>query len=313
MEFDLRSLETFVRLADCGSFSEVARTQKISQPAVSIRVAKLESAVGLRLLTRQPEGIHLTSDGRNLLDQARRVLDQHRRLESRMERYLRESRGVVKVVIDASITGRKLAELLSQPADQAATLEIIGPGPGISWHDALRQDEVDLVISATFQQAGDQPSLKRYDLERQKGTTIAWNRTYFDFDPERFSFPDVLRSTILIPSERLVPGYQPFLERWCQDSYATLPPDIQVFDDETTAHESCCLGLGVMIFPGDVERRMIRDTTGLGIVKAFQSLLPDAYNYSIFMRSDERNAKVLKTAMKIAELYPSLVERDCHN
>lgn len=310
MEFDLPSLETFVRLADCGSFSEVARTQEISQPAASIRVAKLESAVGLRLLTRQPEGIHLTVEGRDLLVQARRILDEHRRLECRMERYFRESRGVVKVVIDGSITGRNLAALLSKPTDLAATLEIVSPGPATSWHDALRQDEVDLVISATFQRAGDQPSLKRYDLERQKGTTIAWNRTYFDFDPQQFNFPDVLRSTILIPSERLVPGYQPFLERWCQDSYGTQPPDILVFDDETTAHESCCVGLGVLIFPGDVQRRMNRDTSGLGIVKAFNSLLPDAYNYSIFMRSGEKNAKVLKTAMKIAELYPSVAGRD---
>ena len=49
MDFDLASLETFVRLADCGSFSEVARAQEISQPAVTFRVAKLESVIGLRL------------------------------------------------------------------------------------------------------------------------------------------------------------------------------------------------------------------------------------------------------------------------
>nr|WP_226895353.1 LysR family transcriptional regulator [Luteolibacter marinus] len=306
-------METFVRLADCGSFSEVARAQKISQPAASLRVAKLENSIGLRLFSRHPDGLQLTRDGAGLLEQARRILVEHRRLGVRMERLHRESSGAVKVMIDTSIAGGRIRDYLRQPANQLAPLEIVGPGTGRTWDEALRQDEVDLVITGTFLHAGDQPQLQRYDLEHQKGTTLAWNPAYFDFDTRNFRFPEALRSTILIPGERLVPGYQPFLERWCLDSYGALPPDVLVFDDEAAALESCCVGLGVMIFPGDAERRMSLEATGLGVVKTFEFLLPDAYSYSIFVRAGEKHASVLKTAIKIAEIYPSLdgMDRRC--
>ncbi len=303
MDFDLPSLDTFVRLADCGSFSEVARAQRISQPAVSCRVAKLESALGLHLFARQAEGLKLTRDGSLLLDQARLILREHEGLGVRMAHFLRESRGVVKVMVDLSTAGSRLVNALEHDEGLPAPLEIIRPNAACVWDEALRGHMVDIVVTATFLNAGDQASLQRYDLERQQGTTIAWNRAYYDFAPERFQFPEVLRSTILVPGEGLVPGYRRFLERWCQDSYGSLPPDISAFDDEAMARDACCAGLGVMIFPGDAEIRMGLAAAGLGMIKTFEFLLPEAYSYSIFIRAGERSSQLLRTAMRIRELH----------
>lgn len=306
MDFDLPCLDTFVRLADCGCFSEVARLQNITQPAASMRVARLESATGLRLFARQADGLCLTREGTQLLGQARKILGEQRRLEVRMERYVRESRGVVKVMIDRSVSGLRLAEML-RANSQDFRLEIVDPrGVSGSWNEALTEDEVDLVVTATFLYAGDHPTLARYDLERQRGTTIAWNRAYFDFDVNQFRFPEVLRSSVLIPGESLVSGYRPFLERWCMDSYGSLPPDILVFEDEATVREACCAGLGVMIFPGDGERRMALNSAGLGTIKTFESLLPEAYSYSVYSRAGETNEGILKTAQMIVDVYPAL-------
>jgi len=303
MDFDLASLETFVRLADCGSFSEVARAQQISQPAVTFRVAKLESVIGLRLFQRHQDGLQLTREGVTLLEQARKILREHEALGVRMAHFLREKRGAVKIMVDRSEAGDRLAASLEKGGYTAAGLEVIRSGSGLAWDDALRDHAVDIVVGGSFLHFGDHSSIQRYDLERQRGSTLAWNRDYFDFDPVHFRFPEVLRSTILVPGESLVPGYGPFLEKWCSESYGLLPPDVLAFEDETSARDACIAGLGVMVFPGDAEQRMGLSKTGLGIVKTFEFLLPDAYSFSIFIRAGERLPLVLQTAMRVRELH----------
>jgi DNA-binding transcriptional LysR family regulator len=303
MDFDLASLETFVRLADCGCFSEVARAQEISQPAVTFRVAKLESVIGLRLFQRHQDGLQLTREGVTLLEQARKILREHQALGVRMAHFLREARGSVKIMVDRSEAGNRLAASLDKGGYTSVGLEVIRSGFGQAWDDALRDHAVDIVVGGSFLNIGDQATLQRYDLERQCGSTLAWNRDYFDFDPVTFQFPEVLRSTILVPAESLVPGYRPFLEKWCLESYGLLPPDVLTFEDEASARDACIAGLGVMVFPGDAGQRMSLPKTGLGIMQAFEFILPDAYSFSIFIRAGERVPLVLQTAMKVRELH----------
>jgi len=303
MDFDLASLDTFVRLADCGSFSEVARTQQISQPAVTFRVAKLESVIGLRLFQRHQDGLQLTSEGVTLLEQARRILREHEALGVRMSHFLREARNRVRIMVDRSEAGDRLVEALEKSPQAPETLEIARPGGEKAWDAALRDHAVDVVVTGSFLFAGESSTLQRYDLERQGGSTLGWNPDYFDFDPVRFKFPHVLRATILVPDESLVPGYRPFLEKWCLETYGMLPPDVLAFGDEASARDACIAGLGVMVFPGDAERRMNLSKTGLGIVNTFEFILPDAYSFSIFIRAGERLPLVLQTAMKVRELH----------
>ncbi len=303
MDLDLPCLETFVRLADCGSFSETAVNQGISQPAVSQRIAKLESTTGLRLFLRHQERLEVTRDGKELLEIARRILAEHDGLGMRMNRHIRESRGIVRAMVDASFAGAELAKRLGERKPEGCTLEVVRPDGRLNWIEALEQHDVDVVVTGTFLQAGNAPALQRVELDRQRGTTIAWNKVYFDFDLERFSFPETLRSTILVPSERLISGYLPFLEKWCHDSYGTLPPDVLAFDEEEGARDACLAGLGVLIFPGDAAVRMSMNAGELGVVKTFEFLLPDAFSYSLYVRAGERNPCILQAAVRIADDY----------
>lgn len=308
MDLDLPSLETFVQLAACGSFSETAKAQGISQPAVSLRIAKLESAVGLRLFIRKPDGIELTRDGNQLVTVARQVLQEHETLCARMNHFLRESRGVVRACLDSSMAGNLLAAHVEEFELEKGSVEVVRPTPALSWDRALLEQQVDFVVTGSFLHAGSITGLRRFDLETQRGITIAWNRSYFDFDIDRFNFPEALRSTIIVPSERLIPGYRPFLEKWCLDSYGVLPPDVLSFDDEEMARDACSVGLGVMVFPGDAEARLELEGGGLGVVKTFEFLLPDAYSYSIFLRVEERNQTVLRTALRLSEVFRRLAQ-----
>lgn len=71
---DTQSLQAFMAVADTQSFSRAAEQLYLTQPAVSKRIATLESQVGARLFDRIGRRIALTEAGNVLLPQARRIL-----------------------------------------------------------------------------------------------------------------------------------------------------------------------------------------------------------------------------------------------
>ena len=73
---DICHLQAFVEVAEQGSFSLAAEVLHLTQPAVSKRVAALESELDTRLFDRIGRRISLTEGGRQLLPRARRMLDE---------------------------------------------------------------------------------------------------------------------------------------------------------------------------------------------------------------------------------------------
>jgi DNA-binding transcriptional LysR family regulator len=70
----LQELSVFVRAAETGSFSRVAREFGISQPSVSRTVARLEARVGTKLLLRTKRRVTLTDAGAVFLERTRKIL-----------------------------------------------------------------------------------------------------------------------------------------------------------------------------------------------------------------------------------------------
>lgn len=74
MTVTLKQLETFVWVADLGSFRRAAERLNTTQPNVSSRIAGLEQALGQRLLDRDAGSVKLTAAGQDILAHARIVL-----------------------------------------------------------------------------------------------------------------------------------------------------------------------------------------------------------------------------------------------
>jgi DNA-binding transcriptional LysR family regulator len=70
----LLAMRTFVRVAERGSFSAVAREMETTQSQVSRQVANLEARLGAALLTRTTRQVQLTAEGQVYLEFARRAL-----------------------------------------------------------------------------------------------------------------------------------------------------------------------------------------------------------------------------------------------
>ena len=70
----LQELSVFVRAAETGSFSKVARELSVSQPSVSRMVASLEGRLGVKLFLRTTRRVALTDAGVVFLERSRRIL-----------------------------------------------------------------------------------------------------------------------------------------------------------------------------------------------------------------------------------------------
>ncbi|MFI5930653.1 LysR family transcriptional regulator [Actinoplanes sp. NPDC051494] len=74
---DIVALRSLIGVADCGGFHRAAEVLRISQPAVSQHIRRLEKAVGRPLVERRGRGAAFTADGQALLAEARRILTAH--------------------------------------------------------------------------------------------------------------------------------------------------------------------------------------------------------------------------------------------
>ena len=70
----LLELSVFVRAAETGSFSRVARELGVSQPSVSRMVASLEARLGVKLLLRTTRRVTPTDAGAVFLERSRQIL-----------------------------------------------------------------------------------------------------------------------------------------------------------------------------------------------------------------------------------------------
>lgn len=72
---DLNTLSTFIAVTETASFSSAAERLHLTQPAVSKRIASLESQLDTRLFDRVGRHISLTEAGRALLPRAYQILN----------------------------------------------------------------------------------------------------------------------------------------------------------------------------------------------------------------------------------------------
>ena len=73
-ELELADVRLFERVAALGSIARAAAALRISRPAASRQLARLEAALGCRLAERDGRAMVLTSDGRTFLPYAERIL-----------------------------------------------------------------------------------------------------------------------------------------------------------------------------------------------------------------------------------------------
>lgn len=76
---DLATVKAFLLVADLQSFTRAAEALGTTQAAVSLKLQRLETLLGKRLVERSPRAVRLTADGAAFLDRARTLMEAHDR------------------------------------------------------------------------------------------------------------------------------------------------------------------------------------------------------------------------------------------
>lgn len=90
-------LETFLRVADAGSFSRAAAETYITPTAVIKQINLLEESLGVKLFERSHRGLTLTKAGRSLYQDAKYVIQYCRDSVARAKNAMLEDTNVIRV------------------------------------------------------------------------------------------------------------------------------------------------------------------------------------------------------------------------
>ncbi|WP_336961498.1 LysR family transcriptional regulator [Sphingobium aquiterrae] len=98
----VEGMRWFVRVAECGSFSAVAREAMTNQVTVGRRISMLEAHFRMTLLRRSTRTLTLTDEGRIFLEHARRILREVDALEAEVHGGGRAPVGHVRIGVTST-------------------------------------------------------------------------------------------------------------------------------------------------------------------------------------------------------------------
>ena len=110
---DLRSLQTFVQVAESGSFSRAGARLGYSQPTVSVHIRQLEEELGVKLFDRIGHAVRLTDRGRGLLRHAQQICRDCQQLQQSVSQQ-NTIRGMVRLATAQSLCGPLVAQSFSR-------------------------------------------------------------------------------------------------------------------------------------------------------------------------------------------------------
>lgn len=305
MDVDLSSLLVFRYLAKCRSFTETGKRWNISQPTVSQLVNRLEAETGLILLDRSNSQTRLTTDGIAFLEKADEVCDEYINFISGIRELSRRIDHVVNVGLDRSWFSSEIQAAQSQMKCPEGVKPIFVEADR-DWVKALEMGQLDVVVGCRFLNPGLSSIVQEAVIRRERGITVAWNPQFHNFDPKNFSFPDILRTNVLIPDASQISNFGDSIKLWCEHAYGIQPANLEEFGSEMHAADAATAGLGVLVAPGNALPRLGLEGQGLAHVRTFEFLLPQAFTLGIYCRSDETNKDVLQTATQVGRLCMKL-------
>lgn len=301
MDIDLTALLVFRHLAQSGSFTETGKRWNISQPAVSLMIGRLESAAGLVLLERSNNGTRLTADGSLFLERAGVVCDAYLAFIDGMRHIGRRMDHEVLVGVDRSWFGARLHEESARLGAPEGVIPVIREVNG-AWMELLESGQYDVVLATRFLRAGLSAGIQEAVIRRERGITVAWNPDFHSFDEVNFSFPEILRTSVLMPDAGVVANFSTCLQLWCEHAYGMQPANTVAFPTEHEAAAAAAAGLGVLLAPGDAMPRLGAAGRGLAHVRTFEFLLPESFTLGVYCRSDETSKEVLGVAAAVGKL-----------
>ncbi|MEX2366315.1 MAG: LysR family transcriptional regulator [Pseudohongiellaceae bacterium] len=119
-----KDLRVFIAAAETGSFSEAAELIHLSQPAVSKRIANLETQLDARLFDRISRQVFLTEAGRIFLPRARSILQDLETTRQALHSLRGETSGKLSIAISHHLGLHRLPPILKTYAETYPNVDL---------------------------------------------------------------------------------------------------------------------------------------------------------------------------------------------
>ena len=109
----LKEMVAFAHVVDCGGFTQAARALGVEPSSVSRSVARLERALGARLLARSSRAVTLTEAGANIYVECARIVASATQVRVLAERHSTSPAGLLRVSAPVTLGQLWLAPLVA--------------------------------------------------------------------------------------------------------------------------------------------------------------------------------------------------------
>jgi LysR family hydrogen peroxide-inducible transcriptional activator len=148
MKITLRQLRFLTALAEEGHFGRAAAAVNVSQPALSVQIRQLETALGARLVERGGRAVVVTPTGREVLRRARRILDEVSEIEQ-VARWDRGLAGRLRLGVIPTVAPYLLPLALPQLRARHLALDLgVREAQTDRLLDEVREGALDVVVVA---------------------------------------------------------------------------------------------------------------------------------------------------------------------
>lgn len=152
----VRTVELFLDVASCRSFSKAAGANGISQSSVSQSVAQLEKRLGVELIDRTKRPLELTAAGQRYFEGCRELLDQSRELEDSVQSIANKVTGRLRVAAIYSVgliqLDRYVGHFQRQFPEVELHVDFLHPE---EVYDRVRSDMADLGLVSFPREGGE--------------------------------------------------------------------------------------------------------------------------------------------------------------
>jgi DNA-binding transcriptional LysR family regulator len=250
---DILDIVAFVRVAETGAFARAAERMGIAKSILSRRVARLEQALGAKLLTRTAQGAHPTEIGRLYFERASNILAELEAAQEVVAEQVTQVAGPIRLSAPLSFGIQYLAPALA---------DFGRAHPRVDLDVSLEDRRVDLV-GGGFDLAIRIGTLTDSALVARKITRVT---AAFVASPDyldrtgRPTHPRELQGRDLLVYSNISPGQQ-FRIR-VGSGFETIRGPVRLrADNGDLLREAACAGLGIAVLPSFIAAPALRAGT----------------------------------------------------
>ena len=262
----LDAMQIFVRVAEKGSFSAVAKERGIGQPAVSKQISALENELGTELIHRNSHSVSLTEAGREFYESASRILDEIENATSRIGRGQTAPKGLIRLTVPPTFARLHLVSKL--PAFFAAYPDMAVEMGASENPTTIIQDGFDLAIHS-----GDLPDSNLVARKFAQTTIILVATPQYIM---RYGMPESPEDLRRFPAVVFVTrgSAQPWMIGSGQNAKRVVPTGVFRTSDIEQMRMGVLEHLGIALAPAWLFAAELREGTVLRLLTPYERTVP---------------------------------------